>query len=221
MLIPSARYPGQVDTSDPTNYPNGKARNVAADNDGTGTPWEKDALNDIWGFFQALVAKANITPSGIPDTAVASQLLNAVAAVAQQRTVGAYKFGTSSVANNALYPLTLQTQFGGFALSSNQIQVPSAGLYRLNVCGLITSTSTSNPVTANFEVDVSPDALLFLSGSRGTATPGDSFAVNFSAMLSISAPGSQLIGIKNVSGVNTAFSTIANAFSSLMLERVQ
>jgi len=30
MIIPSSKYPGQIDTSDATNYPQGKARNVVA-----------------------------------------------------------------------------------------------------------------------------------------------------------------------------------------------
>lgn len=77
-LIPKNKYPGQVDPSDTVNYPYGKAQNVTAPGDGTGTPWEEALVNDIFGFQQALLTKANITPDGNPDQAHASQYLEAI-----------------------------------------------------------------------------------------------------------------------------------------------
>src|SRR5688572_7770034 len=75
-LIPSSRYPAQ--TVADAGYPQGKARNAGSHQDGTGTPLEKDWLNDIWGFEQALLDEADITPSGNPDAVGASQYLQAV-----------------------------------------------------------------------------------------------------------------------------------------------
>jgi hypothetical protein len=80
-LIPSTRYPAQIDTSD-AGYPHGKARNAGSFQDGTGTPLEKDWLNDLFGFLQSLLDFASITPSGDPDEVGASQYLDAVDAVA-------------------------------------------------------------------------------------------------------------------------------------------
>lgn len=80
-IIPSARYSGQVETGD-AGYPQGKARNAGAFQDGTGTPLERDWLNDLWGFEQALLELANLTPSGVPDAVGASQYLDAVRVVA-------------------------------------------------------------------------------------------------------------------------------------------
>lgn len=77
-LKPSQRYPGQIDTSDPVGYPHGKARNRVLPNDGTGTPWERDVVNDLFGLQQALLRYANITPSEVPDTARVSQYLAAI-----------------------------------------------------------------------------------------------------------------------------------------------
>lgn len=68
------RYPSKVDTTDPA-YPQGKARNITTPLDGTGTPWEKDLVNDILGLQQAIYKEAGITPSGAPDTADVSQQL--------------------------------------------------------------------------------------------------------------------------------------------------
>jgi len=81
-IVPSANYPGKI-ASDPTNYPYGKARNITVPGDGTGTPWEQDLVNDILGFQQKLLTEAGISPSGNPDTIVASNywdaLLDAIA----------------------------------------------------------------------------------------------------------------------------------------------
>lgn len=78
MIIPKTRYPGQLDETDAVGYPHGKAQNVVVEGDGTGTPFEKDLVNDILGAQQALVVAAGITPSGTPDKAGASQQLDAL-----------------------------------------------------------------------------------------------------------------------------------------------
>ena len=71
------RYPSKVDTTDAA-YPQGKARNVTVTLDGTGTPFEKDLVNDIMGLQQAIYKEASITPSGTPDTADMSQQLEGI-----------------------------------------------------------------------------------------------------------------------------------------------
>lgn len=70
-------YGPQVISSDP-GYPYGKARNVTVSGDGTGTPWEAALVNDIIGFFQALLVAASATPSGDPDKVGASQYIDAI-----------------------------------------------------------------------------------------------------------------------------------------------
>lgn len=77
-LKPNETYPSQIDNSDPTGYPHGKARNVASPGDGTGTPWEEQLANDIFGMQQALLDEAAVTPSGNPDKVGASQYLEAL-----------------------------------------------------------------------------------------------------------------------------------------------
>jgi hypothetical protein len=86
-IIPSALYPSQVDT-DPA-YPQGKARNAGSFQDGTGTPLEQKWLNDDWGFKQALLDAAAVTPSGDPDEVGASQYLDAIGTVAVAANAGA------------------------------------------------------------------------------------------------------------------------------------
>jgi len=79
-IIPSSRYPAQTDIA--AAYPQGKARNAGSYQDGTGTPLEKDWVNDQFGFHQALLDAAAIVPSGSPDQVGASQYLDAVRSVA-------------------------------------------------------------------------------------------------------------------------------------------
>ena len=73
----SEQYPGKT-AGNTTDYPFGEARNVTAPGDGTGTPWEQAIVNDDQGFKQALLAAAGVIPSGTPDTASASQYLQAL-----------------------------------------------------------------------------------------------------------------------------------------------
>jgi hypothetical protein len=80
-IVPSDDYAGQITTGD-GGYPHGKAKNVAVAGDGTGTPLEAAWVNDIWGFLQELLERANITPSGDPDEVGASDYVNAIIAYA-------------------------------------------------------------------------------------------------------------------------------------------
>lgn len=82
-IAPSSVYPGQVDTSDPSGYPYGTARNDVVVGDGSGTPLEELWVKDIFGFQQALLAAAGITPSNVPDKVGASQYLTALLQLSQ------------------------------------------------------------------------------------------------------------------------------------------
>ena len=76
-LIVKDRYPSKIDTTDPA-YPLGKARNITTTLDGRGTPFEKDLINDIFGFQQALLSESGIIASGVPDEVGASQYLESI-----------------------------------------------------------------------------------------------------------------------------------------------
>jgi hypothetical protein len=74
---PNSRYPTQT-TAPTADYPYGSAQNVSVPGDGTGTPWEKDLVNDIFGMQQQLLSAATIVPSGTPDKVGASQYYDAM-----------------------------------------------------------------------------------------------------------------------------------------------
>lgn len=80
-ISPLSRYTLQIDGSDPTGYPFGKARDDLTPDDGTGTPLQEDWVNDLFGFQQALLAEVGSSPSGTPERVGASQYLSAIQAL--------------------------------------------------------------------------------------------------------------------------------------------
>lgn len=94
-----------------TAYPLGSIKNDSTPGADDGTPLEKDWGNNVEGFHQALMTSAGLTANGTPDTAIASQLLDALKIVtadvvkAQMRDVvyrvGSYYINDSNPANPA------------------------------------------------------------------------------------------------------------------------
>jgi hypothetical protein len=59
-------------------FPDAVAQNATGSGTTDGTPITEDVLNDIWGFFQALLNAASATPSGDCEADGDSQLLDAI-----------------------------------------------------------------------------------------------------------------------------------------------
>lgn len=79
------QYPGQVGAPD-VNYPEGVPRNVTSPGGGDGTPWEEALLKDMQGLMQGLLAQVPagpIVPSGVPDTVLISQYIDAMKLITQ------------------------------------------------------------------------------------------------------------------------------------------
>jgi hypothetical protein len=76
-LNPNASYPTK--TAAPTaDYPYGAARNITTPGDLTGTPLDEAWLNDWFGFQAAAIDGLSGTPSGSSDTALVSQVWDAI-----------------------------------------------------------------------------------------------------------------------------------------------
>jgi hypothetical protein len=80
MLNITATYPGKTAGTN-ADYPGGQARDVVASGDGTGTPWTAAVLNDVRGFMEAALAGGGITRSGASETALASDVIDALVAM--------------------------------------------------------------------------------------------------------------------------------------------
>lgn len=98
-INPATQYPGQIAAPTPS-YPYGAAQNITNPGDQSGTPWEKALINDVFGFQQALLAAAGITPSGVPDNAQASQYLQAVQQIAAAQNLKTNIAATAPGAGN-------------------------------------------------------------------------------------------------------------------------
>ena len=68
------------------NYPVGSIKNESVPGVGDGTPLDAEWGNDYAGFDAALLAEAEIEASGNPDTAIASQRLDAMKALFQDHS---------------------------------------------------------------------------------------------------------------------------------------
>lgn len=141
-IIPETEFPGKIIPGN-ASYPYGQARDITTPSDGTGTPLRASLVNDIFGFQQALLAAAGVTPSGAPDTAVASQYLQAIQAlIADGPKVKAWarfgyisgsiviaaSYGIDSIARSAMgkYVVTLSDEIAGaaYCVTANSQQIP-------------------------------------------------------------------------------------------------
>lgn len=82
-LVPETRFVGKIAPAS-ADYPYGAARNVTTPGDETGTPLVADLVNDVFGFQQALLAAGGVVPSGVPDTALTSQYLDALGRILER-----------------------------------------------------------------------------------------------------------------------------------------
>lgn len=194
-LIPGARYPAQTDNSDP-NYPHGKARNVSLPGSGDGTPWEEDIVNDVLGFQQALLRKANITPSGSPDHSLASQYLDAIEKLVPDAVDGGYvapKPRTISLPGTEMAAERLSEAARGSVIASvgggwNRALLDTLTVARLTLNRLIPRGATLLRAELNLVVSSksSPGELSLI---RGNATPDDGYAFIASASTGTVAGG--------------------------------
>jgi hypothetical protein len=64
-------------------WPNITAKNASVQGAVDGTPFTEDFINDIWGFMQAVMLSANLTPDGQSESSGASQILQAQKIITQ------------------------------------------------------------------------------------------------------------------------------------------
>jgi uncharacterized protein (DUF2345 family) len=199
-LIPSSRYPAQTDSGDP-GYPYGRARNAGSYNDGTGTPNEQDRINDIFGFQQALLVAAGITPSGTPDKVGASQYLTALSTIAHHILSG----GTLTVDGGGKIDLASNADLN--VLSGADVTVAAGG--EISVSGTINLDSGGHiDVDANANINLAGNSDLNLASGAdiNVAIGGE---INVSGTINVDGAGHidvdsgaaiNLAGLLSVSG---------------------
>lgn len=96
-------YPGRSVPASPE-YPYGSFKNSTTPILRDGTPFDRQWLNDIQGFFQAVLNTSGTLPSGIPDTSLNSDYLNALISITHAgefRTI--YSSATISASESVVF----------------------------------------------------------------------------------------------------------------------
>ena len=90
MLNLFTRYGAGVTTAPNTDYPAGGSfkneSNPGVSRDGT--PYERDWVNDVRGFFEAVIKRAGVAISGAVETANTSQVLDGLTSIIRPRLFG-------------------------------------------------------------------------------------------------------------------------------------
>lgn len=162
-----------VDNSNPTSYPNGRAR----DNDGSGngTPLIENLLNDKFEFFDKLVRLANITFNGLDDNETNGfQLIDAL-----------YSFANK---NDVIHDLT---QSGGKlvipiktgTLLTNEIVLLNATLYKGSHTQLRGSDGIDNTITYLGDFNSGERILMIKTGATTVSLVRDVTYANVAGIL--------------------------------------
>jgi len=77
MIIPGTLYPTKTTPAD-ADFPQGGPKDITTPGDGTGSPWTAAVIKDLWSLQQGLALRSGVVPSGTPDTAPASQQIEAL-----------------------------------------------------------------------------------------------------------------------------------------------
>jgi hypothetical protein len=161
-IKPDSLFTGKIAAAS-TDYPLGSARNVTTPGDGTGTPFVADLLNDTFGFQQAILSEAGITPSQSPDTAVDSQYLSgltALLAVESFDTFSALEASTRTLTGsefvcreraNATYIL----QAPGYTALTGDATFANSRVAALQISGDLKTKQYGVTPTSDFAADLS------------------------------------------------------------------
>lgn len=194
-LDQNAQYP--VGTDGPSaEYPEGSSLNSSSPGALDGYPWEKEGINDLFGFQQALLRVAGISASGSADTALVSEYLQGLIELASGR---AFNYDDSGAAD--AYVLDVQTNqqapaslFDGMVANyipgntntgASTVNVVALGVVDIKLpggvsdplAGDITATVPAKLVyrtapSAHFELDVKTFSKTFTSTEQTIAAGG-------------------------------------------------
>jgi hypothetical protein len=191
-LVLSTRYPSQTVSGDP-GYPLGKARNRVSPGDGTGTPFESDWVNDVWGSLQAILDAGGITASGSPDAVGASDIVSALR-VMMVRPSARYTIN-SGTASPCVF--TAVAADAGFSLvgGGTQIKVPSIGKYLVTWGGEMTSSTSGSVQRLQLRLSVNSTTITSASGVRHSTAAIDLATMSRSAVITVANTTNDVIMI--------------------------
>jgi len=190
MLNLFSRFSPRITAAD-ADYPYGSIKNESVPGANDGTPLNADWGNDYAGFDAALMSEAGLTPSGDPDTAPASQRLDALNLL----------YGTNVA---SISDLDGELQSGAGALLANLIIIPSDA----------TMGAEPNIVIAEYWMDETPGTRMTVGDTWDSALYGSQTEINFPKIYDLD--GVSGIGSRNVTDGNelTGFVKILPEYKS-------
>ena len=111
-LTTDANFVGRHTAATP-DYPFGSAKDETSPGAGDGSPYILSRANDLFGFMQALLEGADITPSGNADTALVSQYLDAAKIILKSGLKTLFHNARGEVQQRADGTLSTSYIFGG------------------------------------------------------------------------------------------------------------
>lgn len=197
------------------NYPGGSFRNDSTGFAGDGTPVDEVWANDKEGFFQGLLARASIVPSGAPDTVPVSQYMAALdalfAAIGHSHS-DVLQSTDINIAGNEITSLTLPsypTSYG--SLWDLSPYIPEGCRYAIVAVEMRQNTPDGGTDTANTRVYMRPDGTSGTGqvvGACRSAGSGDDAGTLNQATVRVGANGKVGYYISNPPTFNPTSATI-------------
>lgn len=158
-----------------TNYPQGSFKNRSGPGLYDGTPLEKAWPNDIYGLLQKLLDVVGITPSGVPDTVLASDYYDALVMLFAKPVGEISLWPFSTIPSGFIEPVGVELlrssyqDLYDYALASGDMITEAAWQveYAAGGCGKFSSGDGS---TTFRTPDLRAEFIRILDGGRGIDT---------------------------------------------------
>jgi hypothetical protein len=191
-----------------------------------------ETLTDVDQFdadIQWPVASELASAADVRDRAIqrlANRTRYAYNRLSNNATIAQYTPSASALADGSALTLTAYLGYpsGAWTLASNEITVPSVGVYRATLNLAVEVASATNPLAANiYLMSGAAGVLAWIVGNRFNATAADSFKVSGSAIFAITNTATQKIWLRNESSANITTSSAGGdeeMLHSFIIERI-
>lgn len=130
-------------------------------------------------------------------TRFVQDLVNRTNFLSKRGAAALYSMSGTSVASLAKVTLTNVINDTGYSLASNEVTVPRAGVYFVEIHASLASAGTGNPQAMILEAQTVAGTACDAYGYRYSATTSDKVAVAASGLVSITDPATEKIKVVN------------------------
>lgn len=148
-------------------------------------------LNGVQEEIVRAIEDGGLTPDG-NDLGQLSSLLKAYRASAHYEITG------TDVDNGSIFELTSIFASTGFTLASNEVQVPTAGLYLIELSAFMSSNVVTDPTELAVAVQVGGADRAAANQFRHSAITGSGRSLSLSYVRNIATPSSEKIRVRSL-----------------------